>query len=82
MKHTKLFMFCFITSSLYASGFYGGVDVGVTFINTKTEAICKLMSTEGDGALSKKFTRIKCNPGAFIGYKINSEANWVDRSIF
>ena len=75
MKYTKLVMLGVLTSSLYASGFYGGVDIGGTFINTKTDAICKLMDIEGDGALSKKFTRIKFNPGAFIGYKINSEAN-------
>ncbi|MBQ8651324.1 MAG: hypothetical protein IJ481_02235 [Alphaproteobacteria bacterium] len=84
MKHTKLVMLGVLTSSLYASGFYGGVDMGAAFINAKSNGITKTeQKMQGDTTwtpvtdktFNNRKTKLKFMPGIFIGRKINPEAS-------
>ncbi len=76
MKHTKLVMLGVLTSSIYASGFYGGVDIGASIVKDKIKG--EIDANE----LLKRQTKTKIMPGIFVGYKINSEANGGGRTIF
>ena len=78
MKHTKLVMLGVLTSSLYASGFYGGVDIGVSIVRSKSDGSKSGVEFAGNEVKEEKNNRkskVKLNPGIFIGCKINSEAN-------
>ena len=80
MKHTKLVMLGILTSSLYASGFYGGVDIGASIINAKANGYAGINVQELLFDINK--SKVKLAPGVFVGYKINSEANGGGRTIF
>ena len=73
MKHIKLVMLGVLTSSLYASGFYGGVDIGASILNAKANGHAGTSGQEMLFDINK--SKVKLAPGAFVGYKINSEAN-------
>ncbi len=91
MKHIKIVMLGVLTSSLYASGFYGGVEMGAAFVNAKSNGTIKEeQKMEGDTTwrtnTNKNFnnrkTKLKFMPGIFIGRKINPEASGGGRTIF
>ncbi len=67
MKNTKLIMLGVLTSSIYASGFYGGVDIGASNVRSKSvgynpySSMYKLLSIDK--------TKAKFIYDVFIGYK-------------
>ncbi|MBQ8651527.1 MAG: hypothetical protein IJ481_03310 [Alphaproteobacteria bacterium] len=69
MKHTKLVMLGVLTSSLYASGFYGGFDIGVSNVRSKS------VGYNSSSSMYKLFnmdkTKAKFISDVFIAYKAN-----------
>ncbi|MBQ8651037.1 MAG: hypothetical protein IJ481_00725 [Alphaproteobacteria bacterium] len=83
MKHIKLVMLEVLTSSLYASGFYGGFDIGPSCFNTKTHtdlsayrnSFVQGVIAPGDYHVNRNITKTKLTTRLFAGHKFNSKAN-------
>ncbi len=82
MKNTKLVMLGVLTSSLYASGFYGGIDIGTAFVHAKSSTdLSYLPAYDSEINLTNnpvisRCSKTKVNPGLFIGYKNQPRGEW------
>ncbi len=79
-----------LASSLYASGFYGGFDIGPSCFNAKTHTDLSAHKHyfvqgaigQGDYHVNRNITKTKLTTGLFVGHKFNREANGGGRTIF